>query len=263
CPLVVFPEGEIYHHHEQLDPLHEGVASILLRVAGKLPDGREAWLVPLALRFRHDPEVEATFGERLSRLEDRIGWTPRPAMPIDERIIRLGTGILSLKEVEYLGAAGQGSLADRLDAMCRQLLEEVEGRHGKDERAATPPERVRGLRYRIRRRLLDADNPPVDDERDALQEDLDRVFTALQAHSYPGDYLLSDPSLDRRAETIMKLEEDLLGDCVYPAGRVASAVAGEPIPVSRMLAGGKITPKSSTELTALLEMELSALLTRA
>ena len=35
-PLVIFPEGEIYHHHERLDELNEGVATILLRVAKRL-----------------------------------------------------------------------------------------------------------------------------------------------------------------------------------------------------------------------------------
>jgi len=38
-PLVIFPEGEIYHHHRRLDPLNEGVASILLKAAARLPDG--------------------------------------------------------------------------------------------------------------------------------------------------------------------------------------------------------------------------------
>lgn len=260
CPLVVFPEGEIYHHHERLDPLHEGVASIMLRAATKVADERSAWLVPVALRFRHDPAVEESFCRRLSQLEDRIGWKPRPSIPTDERIIRLGTGILSLKEVEYLGEADQGALPERVHAMCDRLLCEVESRRGRDARADTPPERVRGLRYRIRRRLLDEADPPGPREREDLQEDLDRVFTALQAHSYPADYLLSEPSLDRRAETIMKLEEDLLGECDYPAPRTATVVAGEPIPVRRMLDDGSLTPKSSRELTLILEEKLAGLI---
>jgi 1-acyl-sn-glycerol-3-phosphate acyltransferase len=40
-PLVIFPEGEIYHHHEELDLLNEGVATILLRAAEKLAPGEE------------------------------------------------------------------------------------------------------------------------------------------------------------------------------------------------------------------------------
>ena len=87
-PLVIFPEGEIYHHHRRLDPLNEGVASILLKAAARMPDGKHAYLVPVGLRFFHDPSVEATFRDRLSKLEDRIGWTPKPLMPVDDRILR-------------------------------------------------------------------------------------------------------------------------------------------------------------------------------
>lgn len=262
-PLVIYPEGEIYHHHERLDPLHEGVASILLKAANRLKAGREAWLVPVGIRFHHDPSVVETFDERLSRLEDRIGWTPRPSMPIDERIVRLGTGLLGLKEMEYLGEAGRGKIQDRLAVLSESLLSEVEGRQGRDPKSTTAPERVRGQRYRIRRRLLDGEKPPTYLERTALLDDLDRVFTALQAHSYIGDYFLAEQTLDRRAETIMKLEEDLLGFPNYPAPRTARVTAGEPIPVSKMLATGDLPAKGGAgELTALLELRLGELLLR-
>lgn len=260
-PLVIYPEGEIYHHHERLDPLMEGVASILLKAAGRMKDGRRAWLVPVGIHFKHRPEIEATFGERLSRLEDRIGWTPRPAMAIDDRIIRLGTGVLALKETEFLGEAGQGGIQSRLEQLCERLLSAAEEKHGRDPRAGTAPERVRSLRYRIRRRLLDSENPASPAERVALLDDLDAVFTALQSHSYIGDYLLSHPSLDRRAETIMKLEEDLFGFPEYPCLRDASVTAAEPIAVSDLLARGALPPRGgAAALTALLEERLTALL---
>lgn len=260
-PLVMFPEGEIYHHHRRLDPLNEGVASILLKVAGRLPAGKNAFLVPVGLRFFNDPSVEETFGKRLSKLEDRIGWTPKPLMPVDERIHRLGTGILALKETEYLGYAGSGNVHERLTHLCETLLTLVESRYPRDAKAVTPPERVRAMRYRIRRRLLDAEKPPDHDEKEMLLDDLDRVFTALQAHSYIGDYLLADPTLDRRAETILKLEEDLFGFPTYPIPRTARVIAGEPIPVSQMLAAGALPTKGGAlQLTELLEKRLSDLL---
>lgn len=261
CPLVVFPEGEIYHHHARLDPLMEGVASIVIRAAGRVADGRSAWLVPVAMTFRHDPVVEGTFSERLSRLEDRIGWKPRPGMETDERILKLGAGILALKEVEFFGETGRGSLGERLETMCERLLAEVEGRRGKDGRATTPPERVRALRYRIRRALLDEENVPAREERRALKGDLYRAFTALQAHSYPSDYMLANPSLDRRAETILKLEEDLLGECRYETDRVATVEAGEPFDVNGMLACGDLPAKGGAgELTRMLEGRLGGML---
>ncbi|HEX7260468.1 MAG TPA: 1-acyl-sn-glycerol-3-phosphate acyltransferase [Luteolibacter sp.] len=260
-PLVIFPEGEIYHHHRRLDPLNEGVASILLKSASRMPAGKSAFLVPVGLRFFHDPSVEATFRDRLSRLEDRIGWTPKPLMPVDDRIYRLGTGILALKETEYLGYAGSGQVHERLPHLCETLLDQVESRYPRDAKAVTPPERVRALRYRIRRRLLDVEKPPSPAEKETLLDDLDRVFTALQAHSYIGDYLLADPTLDRRAETLLKLEEDLFGFPTYPTNRTARVTAGEPIPVSKMLAAGELPAKGGAlALTELLEKRLGDLL---
>ncbi|WP_035603411.1 1-acyl-sn-glycerol-3-phosphate acyltransferase [Haloferula sp. BvORR071] len=260
-PLVIYPEGEIYHHHERLDPLHEGVASILLKAAARLKEGKEAWLIPVGIRFHHDPGVEKTFSERLSRLEDRIGWMPKPKMPLDERIVRLGTGLLGLREMEYLGEAGRGSIQERLAAICEKLLTDAESRQGRDAKATTAPERVRAQRYRIRKRLLDTDKPPTPEERGLLLDDLDRVFTALQAHSYIGDYFLQEQTLDRRAETIMKLEEDLLGFPSYPTPRTARVNAGAPIPVSKMLAAGELPTKGGAgDLTRLLEAKLAALL---
>lgn len=259
-PLVVFPEGEIYHHHRRLDPLHEGPASMILKAAAKVKQGRGAFLVPVAMSFHHDAEVEGTFRDRLSALEQRIGWIPRPAMEDIERIQRLATGVLALKETEYLGRANQGGIQERLVALCGELLEKVEHRYPRDAKANTAPERVRALRFRIRRRLLDVENPLDEAERLMLLEDLDRIFTALQAHSYIGD-LLADPTIDRRAEMIMKLEEDLGSFPEYPTPRTARLTAGEPIDVNALLASGALPPKGgAAALTDLLEDRLTVML---
>ena len=260
-PLVMFPEGEIYHHHRRIDPLNDGVASILLKAAKRLKDGKEAYLVPVGMSFFHPAEVEATFNERLSKLEDRIGWTPKPKLSVVERVVRLATGVLALKETEFLGVACTGEIKDRLTQLCENLLSDVESRYPKDGKATTPPERVRALRFRIRRRLLDEKTSPSDEERDVLLDDLDRVFTALQAHSYIGDYVSIDPTTDRTAEMIMKLEEDLFGYPNYPVDRRAEVMAGEPINVSKLLADGTLEGKGAAgDLTVMLEEQLQELL---
>ena len=260
-PLVMFPEGEIYHHHRRIDPLNEGVASILLKAAKRLKEGKEAYLVPVGMSFYHDPKVEQTFSDRLSSLEERIGWTPKPNMGVVERVVRLATGVLALKETEFLGVACTGEIKDRLTQLCENLLTDVESRYPKDDRAATPPERVRALRFRIRRRLLDEENPPTGEEREQLLDDLDRAFTALQAHSYIGDYISIDPTLDRTAEMIMKLEEDLFGYPNYPVERKAVVKVGEPIPVSKLVADETLSGKQAAgKLTTMLEERLQGLL---
>ena len=109
--------------------------------------------------------------------------------------------------------------------------------------------------------MLDLAEPPSPAEREILLDDLDRVFSALQAHSYIGDYITVDPNPDRRAEMIMKLEEDLLGFPTYPVARTVRVTAGEPIDVSRMLSSGAIPAKGGAlQLTGVLEERLSALL---
>jgi hypothetical protein len=182
-------------------------------------------------------------------------------MPLDDRILRLGRGVLGLKENEFLEEMSSGGIQQRLELLCSKLLEIVEARMGADANASTAPERVRAMRYRIRRRLFDESNLPGEEERATLLDDLDRVFTALQAHSYIGDYLLAEPTLNRRAETIMKLEEDLLGFPNYPANRTATVVAGEPISISKLVEKGELARKGgATKLTRLLEARLTELI---
>ena len=130
-------------------------------------------------------------------IAERIAELRREHRALDERIVRLGTGLLGLKEMEHTGEVGRGLLQERLCSLCDCLLSAAESRHGRDPKAATAPERVRAQRYRIRKRLLDAEQPPSTGEKNALLDDLDRVFTALQAHSYIGDYLLAEGPLGR------------------------------------------------------------------
>jgi hypothetical protein len=246
-PLVIFPEGEIYHHHEQLGLLNEGVATILLRSLGKIDEPRTCWLVPTAMRYLYDESATETFSARLDRLEDRIGWKPRPELPVVDRIYRLGSGLLALKEEEFLGFTQSGSLVDRITALRDRLIERVEQRHGIAGGDRTIPERVKAIRGRIRRQLLDEDKPPTADAMRLLQDDLDTVFVVLQLFSYPGRYVKELPTHHRIAETLLKLEEDVLGDGSYPAPRDAVVRFGEPVDVRAFLRERGLDAKSGVE----------------
>lgn len=259
-PLVIYPEGEIYHHHEWLDPLHEGLASILLKVARKLEPPRKALIFPIAFRFEYETSVSATFHKRLSALEQTVNLTPDASVPIVERLYRLGPAVLSAKEREYFGDETQGDLSGRLVALRERLLEDVESRYGKDARAITVPERVRAQRFRIRRALFDDKADHDAGRKRQLLADLRRVHVAYQVYSYPGVYLSEDPDDHRIAETLMKMEEDLLGKATYPVRRTASIVFGAPIDVTAMLESQSLPEKGgATELTALLEEKLRAM----
>jgi 1-acyl-sn-glycerol-3-phosphate acyltransferase len=259
-PLVIFPEGEIYHHHEELDLLNDGVATILLRAAEKLPEGKRSYAVPAAIRIMQVPEVEPTFSPRLSALEQRITWKPRPHVPIVERIYSLGSALLSIKEEEYTGECRKGPLPERIQALQQHLLAEVEKRHRVNPSPQPIPVRIRNLRHTIRKGFTFNPTSLSAERARMLYDDLDRLFAAQQLYSYPGQYLHL-PTRDRIAETIFKMEEDVLGLGTYPTPRRAEITFGEPIDVAQFLVANHASAKTGVRpMTELLRARIEQLL---
>jgi hypothetical protein len=262
-PLVIFPEGEIYHHHEELDRLNDGVATILLRAAGKLPYGNKGYAIPAAIRISHDPSVADTFSSRLDALERRITWKPRKGVEVVERIYSLGGALLSIKEEEYMGYTRKGPLVERIQHLQRHLVGQAEQRHATPSGGDPIPTRIKNLRQLIRKELTRDPRIQSQERAESLCDDLDRLFAAQQLYSYPGQYLRSSPTRDRIAETIFKLEEDVAGGGTYPAPRCAEIVFGEPLDVEAFLRTGNLDAKSGVRhLTELLRHRIEALMKR-
>ena len=113
-----------------------------------------------------------------------------------------------MKELEYLGRTCSGELALRLRELGEQILLQQELRHG-PRREDAHPIRVKELRRTILTKANDLQTK--DHEQKQLSKDLDDLFVVTQLFSYPGDYLRTEnPSIERIAETVDKLEEDVL-----------------------------------------------------
>ena len=268
-PLLLFPEGEVYYLADRLTPLREGAATLALAAAKRRAEaGTTVWIVPVGLKYRfpddHDPLP--AFLDRMARLERRLTWRPRDDRPLVERIYRFAEALVSLKELEYLGAARSGPLSERIAALQDALLRPIEARRSTRRRgdpAASPvPVRVKDLRKSCLEILADPRTPP--DEARRLRDDLDDLFLAMQAYSYPGDYVARQPTRERIAETLMKLEEDLLlepGECAGPLGpRRVEMRLGSPIDVASALAEAGSSRAAAPALTAELERRIRALL---
>ena len=118
------------------------------------------------------------------------------------------------------------------------------------------PVRVKELRRTILTKANDNKTSGVEKER--LSHDLDDLFVVTQLFSYPGDYLRNqNPSIERIAETVDKLEEDVLQrhTASIRGRRTAVVEFGSPIPIS--------AAKSRTlvnELTATAQRHVQGLL---
>ncbi len=253
-PLVIFPEGDVYHTNDRIVPFRDGPAAIALSAARRTD--RPIVIVPCAIKYRYLDDPTPQLVEVMSRLEESIHWRPRTDLTLPERIYHLAAGALSLKEVEFYGHSSSGPLPERLGKLIDFILSWLEDRYTLDAGHAGVPERVKLLRQHAIRRLVET--PEGSPKRRQCEEDIADLFLAMQLFSYPGDYVAEDPSIERIAETIDKMEEDVLGvkTATIRGSRRATVTLGEPIPVP----SGRRERLSATELTRIMEARVQGLL---
>jgi len=228
-PLVLFPEGEVYHTNDRVTPFREGAAAIALAAARKA--ARRVVCVPCALKCWYTTDPLPELLPLMDRLERRLLLRPLADRPLQERIYRFAQAGLSLKELEYLGQPQAGTVPERVARLTEGILARLEQRHGAAAPTATVPERVKEVRRLIIKRQDQAGL--TDAERRRLADDLEDVFAVVQLFSYPGDYVAERPSVERMAETLDKFEEDVFG-VELPGVRGTRRVVvrfGEPVEV--------------------------------
>jgi hypothetical protein len=220
-PLVVFPEGDIYHTNDRVTPFREGAAAMALMAAKK--SERPVAIIPVAIKRWYLDDPTPSLQQSLSRIERSLHWTEKGHRTLQERVLHIAEGLLALKETEYLKGTQQGSLRDRIQGLMLALVNECESKYAIAKKDALPPERIKGIRQAIIQQRESQRTTATERERREWDEDMNKMFMATQLYSYPGTYLGDSDSIERLAETIDKLEEDVLG-CAYPTVHGAKRV---------------------------------------
>ncbi len=203
-PLIIFPEGEIYHCNERVTPFREGAAAIAVAAARKAK--RPIVCVPAALTYKYIDDPTESIVKTMGDLEQAIFWRRQESQPIEQRIYRFAEVLLAVKELEYFNETRSGRLPDRINALREHILSGVEQRHQLSSKTDSIPERVKVARRTIIQEMEQCDAA----RRTELDHDLDDLFLVVQSFSYPGDYVNEKPSIERLAETMDKFEEDVL-----------------------------------------------------
>jgi 1-acyl-sn-glycerol-3-phosphate acyltransferase len=229
-PLVIFPEGEVYHLNDRVTPFRDGTTTIALSAVRRA--GRPVECFPCAMKYYYVRDPTPQLVEVMDRLERRVGRAPRGEMPLAERIERFTHEAIALRETQYLGAERTGPLQPRIDGLADEILRRLEQRYslpGGD----FVPERVKQIRQLIIDRT--AALPAGDPARDPYAQDMEHAFAAVQLYSYRADYVAQRPTVERMAETIDKYEEDFLGlrTANVRGARRATITFGEPIVLER------------------------------
>jgi 1-acyl-sn-glycerol-3-phosphate acyltransferase len=205
-PLVIFPEGEVYHLNDRVTPFNEGPAAIAMTAAKH--QSRSVVCVPCGIKYQYTEDPTDELVELMGRLEDRILWRVREDLPLAERIYRFAEGALALKELEYLDHTQKGLLPDRINSLSDQVLSRLEERYKKSANDLTLPKRVKVLRKEAIK--LQSESEKNSSQREQARLDIEDLFFVTQLFSYPGDYVAGKATIERMAETLDKFEEDVL-----------------------------------------------------
>ncbi len=256
-PLVIFPEGDVYHTNDRVTPFRDGAAGIALMAARKAT--RPICIVPVAIKRWYVEDPTSSLLTTVERLEKRLYWRPQTHLALSERILHLAQGLLALKEIEHFRATQEGTLGERIEKLSASILRVIETRCGIQAKPAIVPEQVKEVRRNIIAARDQAGDKATQLQLQQWSADMDDMFLVTQLYSYPGDYLMENPTIERMAETLDKLEEDAL-EASYPTVHGAREVwvrFGEPIELPL----GKEKKLVPSELTDRMEQQVQSMLT--
>jgi 1-acyl-sn-glycerol-3-phosphate acyltransferase len=231
-PLIIFPEGATSRTADHLHALLDGVAFIARAAAKKrskqsLPG--KVVVHPVAVKYFFAGDIRSVSDDVLTDIEHRLTWQPQRHLPLLERMLKVGSALLSLKEIEYFGQPQQGSFAERLARLNDRLLGPLETEwFGRVQTGPAVP-RVRNLRARM---LPDMVVGRVDaTERARRWQQLADIYLAQQLATYPPGYLVH-PTVDRVLEIVEKFEEDITDKARLHGQLKVVLDVGEPIVVT-------------------------------
>ena len=253
-PLVIFPEGEIYHCNGRVTPFREGAAAIAVAAARK--SKRPITCIPCAIKYTYVDDPTPSLLATMSELESSIFWRPKLTEPLEKRIYEFAEALLIVKELEYLKNTQSGRLPERIAKLREHILSNVEMRNDIEPSSKSIPERVKAARKTIMEKELAGD---LDTEQASqLKHDMEDLFLVVQSFSYPGDYVDNHPSIDRMAETIDKFEEDVLQKTTadIKAERRVKVSFGEPVEVS----SDRKVKSQTTTITTKIEQRVQQML---
>jgi 1-acyl-sn-glycerol-3-phosphate acyltransferase len=255
-PLVVFPEGVITRGNDRLGYVMDGVAFIARSAAkarAKVNPAAQVVIHPIALRYTFGGDLRQAIEPILAMIEKRLGWLPHSGSNLVERVRRLGEALLTVKEVEYFGAAQAGLRAERLPRLIDRVLGPLEEHYLSGHREATTVARIKKLRAAILPALTEGSCTA--EEQVARWRHLDDCSFAQALESYPRGYIDGEPTAERLLETVERFEEDTTDVARIHRPLRCRIDVGEALPVATDRTRGEADP-----LTAQLEDRLKTML---
>ncbi|OGA52084.1 MAG: hypothetical protein A3G24_16590 [Betaproteobacteria bacterium RIFCSPLOWO2_12_FULL_62_13] len=260
--MLIFPEGVISRNNDRLNNLMEG-AAIMARAAARQraaqsPPGRVV-IHPIAIRYFFDGDIEAALTPVLEDIETRMAWRPQQELPLIERVLKVGSAMLALKEIEYFGEAQRGEVGERVQRLVDRLLCPLEDEWMKERHDGDVVRRVKVLRKAILADMVGGKLSQA--EQDRRERQLADMYLAQQLAFYPAGYFIPEPTPERILETVERFEEDTTDTARVHSPMRAVVDVGEAIEVSpdeqRDADGDPLMGEVREQLTSMLASSLA------
>lgn len=257
--LTLFPEGNVYLMNDRVTPFLDGAAFIGMKAQKQLGKDAPIFVIPTAIKATHLTDQRESIRTKLAQLATDIGLEFDTSTPILENIKRVGLSALdrSLKQRGLISDTPDGlPLRAHLEHCAELMTNGLETKIGLSAKATMPlSQRIRQVRTRIHKVRAD---PNAKADHQVAATWADEAMIALRILSYAGDYVESNPTLDRCGESVEKLLEDIYSQVQAPYGnRRAIVEIGEPINLrDRLDSYASNARKCVSELTALAESRI-------
>ena len=241
--LVIFPEGEIFYLNDLVQPFKSGAVEIGMHAVVESQRTETDWtvyLIPLAIKYRYRKPIRHILERRIRRMEQYL-LLRKSGLSFQKRMEHILAVMLHRQELAHdLKPASDRltELGERVKEVREAILTRIEGKYaGQTVRSqAQPMDRAWRLSSHLRSLLTQ-----VGRFRTTIQEqirtDLASLKRIVQMGSWQPQYVDLDPSQERLAEMVLKLEREVY-QIQRPrqlANRGVFLRIGEPIDLGRFV----------------------------
>ena len=215
--LVIFPEGEIYYLNDLVQPFKSGGVDIGMQAVIEARRARPDWtafLVPMAIKYRYRQPIRPLL-ERQTRLLEQHLFRRIHGESLPRRLGLIMAELLHRQEMIHHLKPDPDHLAEmseRVQEVRQQLLSQVEDHYvglAVNARSQTMDRAWRLSSYL--RDLMRQGRQISDEHRAKFRIDLAALKRIAQMGSWQPHYVDLDPSQERLAETVLKLEREVYG----------------------------------------------------
>ena len=263
--LTIFPEGNVHLTNDLVTPFLEGASFIASRTQKSLGEDANVIAIPISLKYSYIDDIRPKVHDAIDHLASAVNDTYDRSASVTEELMRIGSKLLvrNLAQRGYLTKEEQQETLNP-ESLSKTLLESAERIvSGLEPKMDISPkssnsiqDRVKRIRSNIHKILSD---PEKEIDHRSAQGWADEALLVIRILGYATPYIRDNTSLDRVAETVEKLNEDLHNRIFPPEGnRTVTAHVGAPINVAELLAEHAKPRAAMSALTSTLESKIQS-----